>query len=268
MSKTAEQKPLTLVRTEPAIPSWKRWIYLCEFPWAAQLGKADPQSLLVDCVEGLGQVNEDWVEVHLLFNAFLLHLTVNTISTVLWPGLRLHWVSADCLLRCCWSSGWGWLGPGSFLQWTTVRHLSSCYNLLCCLCFCTRRQWWHPRIHPGMICFQVASGNGMESLESFKSCHLVNLCRKSIFSWCFASTCLTDGFFLCHPMLGGGQTHQLWDSVVSGPEQLVNSGGSIEETGKVFSPPFTDAAFVLQQGCSIRWEKEDGIKLWRFHTLL
>ena len=50
---------------------------LGKFSGAAKLGKYtyDPQSLLVDCVEGLRQVDEDCVEVHLLFNAFLLDLS-------------------------------------------------------------------------------------------------------------------------------------------------------------------------------------------------
>ena len=47
----------------------------CEFPWAAELSEDGPQSLPVDHVNGLGQVNEDCIEVHLLFDAFLLDLS-------------------------------------------------------------------------------------------------------------------------------------------------------------------------------------------------
>ena len=47
---------------------------LCKFLCAAEVGEDDPQSLPVDCVKALGQVNEDCIEVNLIFNAFLSDL--------------------------------------------------------------------------------------------------------------------------------------------------------------------------------------------------
>lgn len=48
---------------------------LDELSWAAELVKYQPQSLPVDHVKGLCQVDEDYVEVHLLLDAFFLYLS-------------------------------------------------------------------------------------------------------------------------------------------------------------------------------------------------
>ena len=48
--------------------------HMDETAWAAKLGHDLPEALMTDCVEGLGQVNEDRVELAILLLAFLLEL--------------------------------------------------------------------------------------------------------------------------------------------------------------------------------------------------
>lgn len=53
-----------------------------EFRWAAKFPKDDPWHFSNDRVKCFGEVDEDWVEAHVLFSPFLLNLS-------------------DCKLRSC-----------------------------------------------------------------------------------------------------------------------------------------------------------------------
>ena len=99
------------------------------------------------------------------------------------------------------------------------------------------------------LCFPNAANNVVESLKSFRSCHLVKLCRKSILSQYFASTGLTDGFLeliQCWWEVTPINCGILWYLVQN---SWVNSGGSFKEIGKVFSLPVSDAAFPSEKLC-------------------
>lgn len=43
-----------------------------ELPWAAEFREDNPKGISVNSAEGLGQIYEDGIDVHMLLSAFLL----------------------------------------------------------------------------------------------------------------------------------------------------------------------------------------------------